>query len=88
VQGNSAKTYYIILEDKVLLSKKPYSDWREVQDGYYKSYKTNLPPLTYSELLEYFEDDFKTKSSWPFSKEQVINFFDSTDMILCSTVSK
>jgi len=84
----STKAHYIILEDKVLLSKKHYSDWREVQDEYYKGYKTNFPPLTCSELLEYFEDDFKAESNWPFSKEQVINFFDSTDMILCSTVSK
>jgi len=78
----SNKAYYIILENTVLLSKKEYSDWREIQDEYYENYKTNFPPLTFDELLQYFNDDFKEEKHWPFKKESIIEFFESDDIIL------
>ena len=78
------KAYYIILENEVLLSKKKYSDWREIQDEYYEIYKTNLSPLTCDELIEFFEDDYKDECLWPFSKESIIKFYASNDVVLRS----
>jgi len=76
------KAYYIILEDAVLLSKKQYADWREIQDEYYETYKTNFSPLTCDELLQYFKEDYKDEAACPFSKESIIKFFAGDDLIL------
>jgi len=76
------KAYYIILDNTVLLSKKEYSDWHEIQDEYYESYKTSFPPVTCNELLQYFEEDFKEEINWPFTKESIIKFFENNEMIL------
>lgn len=78
------KAYLIYLEDKLLLSKKEYHDWREIQDEYYKTYKTSLSPMTCDELIRFFEDDDGEESCWPFSKEELIEFFKSQDKILSS----
>ena len=78
------KAYYIILENEVLLSKTNYSDWREIQDEYYETYKTSLSPLTCDELIEFFEDDYKDECLWPFPKDSIIKFYESSDVILRS----
>ena len=78
------KAYLIYLEDKLLLSKKEYSDWREIQDEYYETYKANLSPMTCEELIRFFKDDCGEESGWPFSKEELIQFFKSQDEILYS----
>ena len=78
------KAYYIILEDAVLLSKKKYADWREIQDEFYDDFKASLTPMTCDELICYLENDFKDELSWPFSKESIINFYQGNDMVLRS----
>lgn len=80
----SNKAYYIILEDDVLLSKKEYNHWREIQAEYYENFKACLGPWTCEEFISYFEDDFGKESKWPFLRETLINFFKGSDMILCS----
>ena len=78
------KAHYIILEDAVLLSKKDYSNWREIQDEYHETFVTSFSPLTCDELIAYFEDDYKNEACWPFSMESIIAFFESGKMILRS----
>ena len=78
------KAYYIILEDVVLLSKKQYNNWKEIQDEYYEKYKASLGPWTYEELISYLEDDFGTELNWPFNKEKLADYFRNNEMICYS----
>lgn len=80
----NVKVYYILLEDTVLLSKKEYTHWREIQYEYYDNFKACLGPWTYEELISYLEDDFKEENNWPFLKENLFNFFESGEIILYS----
>ncbi len=75
------KVYYIIREDDILLTKREYNHWREIQDEYYDNFKASLGPWTYEELISYLEDDFKDENKWPFVKENLINFFKGDEII-------
>lgn len=72
------------LENNMLLSKKEYNNWREIQDEYYEEYKTSFPPVTCEDIISFFEEDFGKEKAWAFSREDMINFFESEDMILHS----
>ncbi|MCL2634007.1 MAG: phosphotransferase [Oscillospiraceae bacterium] len=85
LSSTSNKASYIILEDMVLLSKKYYLEWREIQDEYYETYKANLPAMTCDELLEYFRLDYGSVDESPFLREEIINFFNSDKLILYSS---
>jgi hypothetical protein len=76
-----SKVYYIILEDSILLSKSEYHHWREIQSEYYDNFKACLGPWTYEELISYLEDDFTDESRWPFIKENLIGFFEDSEII-------
>lgn len=78
------KAYYIILEDAVLLSKKEYGGWREMQDEYQAKYKTNFPAMSLDDLLQYFLEDFKEEANWPFSKKQIEDFYNGEELVLYS----
>lgn len=67
---------YILLKNNVVLSKKWYSTWKQIQDEY-DDYKTSLWPWTKNDLIGYFEDDYWNESEWPFSKQTIENFFSS-----------
>ena len=51
--GNRAVIIY--LNDGMLLSKKEYSCWKEIQDEYYEKYITNLEPMSCDEMIFFFE---------------------------------
>ena len=74
------KFYYILLRDEVVLSKKKYSSWREIQDEYSDTYLSSLGPWSAEELLSYFADDFKEESNWPFSKAELEKFVESEEL--------
>lgn len=74
----------IYLDDCMILSKKNYSDWREVQEEYYDKYKTNLSPMTYEEVIQFFKEDFKEEENWPFSRNDIEEFFNSDDLVIYS----
>jgi hypothetical protein len=74
--------HYIILENKLILSKKAYKNWREIQDEYYNFFTTSLGPWTKEDLLDYLENDYKSEDRWPFSRQQIEDFFSSDQMIL------
>lgn len=81
---NIKKATLIYLEDCLILSKKEYKDWKEVQNDYYDKYKTNLIPMTYDEIIDFFKEDFKDERNWPFSKKILNNFFESDKEIIKS----
>lgn len=76
------KAMIIYLEDVMLLSKKPYKSWREVQDEYDDQYKANLGPMTKQEIIHFFEEDFGEESAWPFSKETIEAFFHGAEVTI------
>lgn len=52
----------------MLLSKKPYGSWREVQDEY-ENYKASLGPWSHDQVIEYLSDEYQDIQ--PSPREQV-----------------
>lgn len=69
--------HIIYLKSQMLLSKKQYSDWREIQDEFV-DYVASLGPWTEQEVIDFFQDDFPSES-WPFSKADIKAFMLSSD---------
>lgn len=65
----------------VVLSRKPYADWREIQDEW-DDYMTSLGPWTAEDVLDFFRVDFKDEASWPFSAAEVAAFAESDDVVM------
>lgn len=82
---NTSKATLIYLEDCIVLSKKVYNDWREIQDEYCNTYKTNFPPLNCEEIIAFFKDDFREEKYWPFSKKEIVDFFKSNSETIRSS---
>ena len=76
------KAVIIYLEEDILISKKEYSCWREIQDDYYEKYKANLPPLYCDEIIRFFEDEFVQEENWPISRKRIIEFFNNDELII------
>lgn len=68
----------------MVLTKKAYQDWREIQDEYREHYQANLMPLTCEDIIDFFEMDFKEEIYWPFSKNEIIQFFEGKTETICS----
>lgn len=79
------KATIIYLQDCMILSKKEYTSWKEIQNEYCESYKTSLEPATCEEILAFFEEDFKEEVNWPFSRECIVDFFVGDKMYIRST---
>ena len=73
--------HYIICDSTVILTKKKYSSWREIQ-AEYNTYVTSLGPFLLNELLEYFADEYKDETEWPFSKNEIHIFWNDTSECL------
>ena len=80
--GNKAVIIY--LDDGVLLSKKEYSCWEEIQEEYYENYVASLSPMTCDEILLFLEDGFVEEEYWPFSRKRIIDFFKRDELIIRS----
>ena len=76
------KAVIIYLEDDMLISKKEYSCWREIQDEYYEKYKANFPPMYCDEIIKFFEDEFMQEENWPISRKRIIEFFNNDELII------
>jgi len=63
--------HIVYTETNILLSKHPYTSWREIQDEY-ESYKTSLGPWEHDEVVEYLADEYPNLS--PSAQEQVVAF--------------
>jgi hypothetical protein len=80
----SGKATLIYLEGNILLSKKVYNDWREIQEEYYENFKTSLIPMTCEDIISFFQEDFKDEDRWPFSKSRIISFFEGEEIVISS----
>jgi hypothetical protein len=66
----------------VLLSKKQYSSWYEIQDDY-EDYMTSLGPWSEEDVIDFFRVDWGSdESRWPFSRRQIQDFVNSSDEVL------
>ena len=68
--------HIIYLESRMLLSKKQYSDWRDIQDEF-PDYKTSLGPWPVAEVLDFLRTEYPSRP--PFAPEQVARFLESDD---------
>ena len=73
---NKDKAILIYLDDCIVISKKIYNDWKEIQKEYGDSYKTSLIFMTCEEIIDFFKDDCKDEKLWPFSSEEITTFFE------------
>lgn len=68
----------------MLLSKKQYSHWREIQDEY-EDYMTSLGPYTPEGLLDFLSEQYGADDSkWGFSREELRGFMVSGAEVLAA----
>ena len=76
--------YLIFLRSGIVVSKRPYADWRAIQDDY-EDYKASLGPWTAAEIADYFAMDYSDDDArWPFSRRELSDFFGSGEHTLTS----
>ncbi len=69
--------HIIFTETQMLLSKAPWTSWREIQDAY-PDYKTSLGPWTAEEAAEWLADEYARLS--PPAGEQMAAFLAGDDV--------
>jgi hypothetical protein len=68
--------------DRMLLSRKQYSDWREIQDEY-ESYLTSVGSFSVEELVNFLSEEYGSDDAkWGFSREEIHSFMKSDMMVL------
>jgi hypothetical protein len=71
--------------DALLVSRKPYTDWREIQDEFDEDFMTSLGPWTAEEVVGFFCDQYgEDESRWPFAAADV-EAFAASDRVVMST---
>ncbi len=66
----------------MLLSRKQYSGWREIQDEY-ESYMTSVGPFSVEELLGFLSEEYGSdEGKWGFSSEEIRSFMKSDAIVL------
>lgn len=66
----------------VLLSRKPYADWREIQDEW-DDYMTSLGPWTEEDVVDFFQQQYgPDEARWPFTAEAVVAFTASERVVM------
>jgi hypothetical protein len=81
----SGLLYLIYLRSgPMLLSRKPYADWREIQDEW-DDYMTSLGPWTVEDVVGFFEQQYGSdERRWPFTAG-VVAAFAASDRVVMST---
>jgi hypothetical protein len=74
--SNESTLHIIYLESRMLLSKKSYSGWRQIQ-GEFTDYKASLGPWPVAEVLDFLRSEYP--NDCPFSEVQVSRFLASND---------
>lgn len=74
-QVQNKKATLIFLNHALVLTKRVYADWREVQDEYYAHYKANLEPLSCEEIIDYLNEEYE--GELPFSEKELRQFFEN-----------
>ncbi|MDE5995744.1 MAG: hypothetical protein K2G56_02385 [Eubacterium sp.] len=75
--------HLIYLRNEIVLSKKHYNHWKEIQDEY-DDYVTNMFFSTSQDLISFFKKDFKDECYWPFSEKDIVDFFSSDQICISS----
>ncbi len=66
--------HIIYLKDEMLLSKKQYRSWWEIQEEF-PAYKTFLGPMSITDVIFFFQDDYGDDDrTWPFSRKTIHDF--------------
>lgn len=68
--------------DEIVLTKKRYASWREIQ-GEYDDYMTSLGPWTATQTAQFIETEYP--ESPPFTHGQVESFMQSAHTVISST---
>ena len=76
---NQALLHIIYLESRMLLSRKLYSGWREIQDEF-ADYMTSLGPWPVVAVLDFLRTEYPADP--PFTEEQIERFLMSDDETL------
>lgn len=63
----------------MLLTKKKYPSWREIQDEF-GEYMASLGPWSIEEIIDYIRLDYPTNP--PFTEDQIRRFIESDAVIL------
>lgn len=66
----------IYLDDDMLISKKKYEVWREIQDEY-ENYKASLGPWSGEEIIEYLGEEYPDLN--PVAEIQVSNLLNASN---------
>ena len=67
----------------LIVSRKHYADWREIQDEY-EDYMTSLGPFTEEGLIEFLSVQYGEESHWGFTAREIRDFMRSTAAVLKS----
>ncbi len=75
--------HIIYLDDGVvLLSKRPYASWREIQ-AEYSSYMASLGPWGVEEVIDFFRTDLGPDDRvWPMDESRIRAFAASEALVL------
>ena len=68
--------HIVYLESRMIISKKRYADWRQIQDEF-ADYKASLGPWPVAEVLDCLRTEYP--SHCPFSRDQIDTFLLSED---------
>lgn len=71
---SSTQIHIIYTDTEMLLSRRVFGSWREVQDAY-QAYKASLGPWSVDAVVEYLEDEYEDLS--PPAKVQMESFLTS-----------
>lgn len=71
---SSTQIHIIYTEAEMLLSRRVFGSWREIQDAY-ETYKASLGPWSVDEVVEYLEDEYRDLS--PAARIQMDSFLAS-----------
>ena len=78
--------HIVYCENRMLLDKGPYTDWRAIQDVY-ADYKASLGPWPEEDIVAFLQGDWgPDESRWPFSRDSIANFFRSDERLLSERV--
>ena len=76
------EAYYIMLRDSsVVLSRKEYGHWREIQEEYGEAYATSFAPITAEDLMAFFREDFGDEGNWPLSAAEIEGFYSGDALV-------
>lgn len=79
------KLHLIYTDNEVILSSKPYSSWREIQDEF-PTYKASLGPWDGTEAIDYLNNEYS--NIYPDAKIQVNELISSNDLSRIITFNK